>query len=250
MGTKKITLFANGCSHTAGSEMEYALQDHCYEKAWPKWLADDMGWDWVNIAQPGACNEFIRRTTIAWIAKNVETEHRYDPQDLVVMIMWSGFNRFEVWSAVDRRLKSYSGHADLSQELPELQQYARWRTIVEILPVAEYKSLMDMYITAKYLESLGIKYYFMNALHTFPKYEDFDTKGLVEEYQTVYKAYGGKRIKRHLAFHDPIERFWQWMQPVSNPPHVKWGHWGVDGHIIWKDYLKEWMKRIDDVDNS
>jgi len=44
-----ITLLANGCSHTAGAEIRYPLQDKCYINAWPRWLADDMGWDWVNL---------------------------------------------------------------------------------------------------------------------------------------------------------------------------------------------------------
>ena len=35
-----MILFANGCSHTAGAEIEYAQQGQCYEKAWPFRLAD------------------------------------------------------------------------------------------------------------------------------------------------------------------------------------------------------------------
>ena len=43
-----ITLLANGCSHTAGAEIEYPLQNKCYINAWPRCLTDDMEWDWMK----------------------------------------------------------------------------------------------------------------------------------------------------------------------------------------------------------
>ena len=54
-----MLLLANGCSHTAGAEIEFEWQDNCYEKAYPKWCADALGWEYKNIADSGASQERI-----------------------------------------------------------------------------------------------------------------------------------------------------------------------------------------------
>ena len=242
---KEITLVANGCSHTAGSEIEFEEQDYCCEKAWPRWLADDKGWDWINIAEPGAGNEQIRRTTFEWIAKNVEVEKKYNSDNLVVMIMWSGFNRFETWSTRANELRSNSALTDMRIESPELREYIKFRAMIEPLEVSQYKNLLEIYTTAKYLESLNIKYYFCNALYVWPTIQAFKGNSwLYERYDTIYRAYGN-RVYRHLGFHNPQERFWQYLKPYPLSQYTKNGHWGVDGHQAWKEYLKQWMEKID-----
>ena len=59
-----MILIANGCSHTAGSEIEGSLQSNCYEKAWPKKLSDKLGISHVNLAFSGASCERLVRTSI------------------------------------------------------------------------------------------------------------------------------------------------------------------------------------------
>ena len=48
-----MILVSNGCSHTAGAELEYASQGECYEKAWPKYLADSLGYEHINLSMSG-----------------------------------------------------------------------------------------------------------------------------------------------------------------------------------------------------
>jgi len=241
-----ITLLANGCSHTAGAEIEYPLQDKSYINAWPRWLADDMGWDWVNLAESASSNEQIRRTTLEWIIEKVELTKRYRPEELVVMIMWAGFNRFEAWDNKLKRLRSFSGQFDSKYLSVELKEYIKYRTLIDDQSATEYKNLFDVYLTARYLESLGIKYYFMNANYNWP--EQVDEKSLQQKYQILYNAYGDRRY-RHLGFHSQEERFWQYMRenkiPVSE--HSKWEHWGADGQKFWKNNVKDWMNRIDNL---
>ena len=43
-------LLANGCSHTAGAEIEYPRQPRCYHKAWPKHLADLFNCEHENLS--------------------------------------------------------------------------------------------------------------------------------------------------------------------------------------------------------
>ena len=59
-----MILIANGCSHTAGAEIEAPLQGHCYKKAWPKKLADSLTFKHVNLALYGATDDRVARTTI------------------------------------------------------------------------------------------------------------------------------------------------------------------------------------------
>ena len=248
-----ITLLANGCSHTAGAEIEYSLQNKCYEKAWPKWLADDMGWNWINLAKSGNSNEQIKRTTIEWIIENVELSNRYKVDELIVMIMWSGFNRFEVWNNQTNKLISACGNflkvfGDNSKYSVELCEYIKYRTIIDNDSVAEYRSLMEVYLTARYLESLNIKYYFMNALYSWKSPTSFEQEELRPNYKLLYDAYGNRQ-KRHLGFSLKTEQFHQYLryQKILVSEHSKWNHWGVEGQQFWKDYLKAWMARIDNV---
>ena len=64
-----MILIANGCSHTAGAEIEAPLQGECYEKAWPKKLADSLGTNTINLAVSGASDDRVVRTTIEYIGK-------------------------------------------------------------------------------------------------------------------------------------------------------------------------------------
>ena len=107
---------------------------------------------------------------------------------------------------------------------------------------------MDVYLTARYLESLNIKYYFINASYNWLAPDQFKEPKLTKQYQILYDAYGDRR-HRHLAFSSQEDRFWQYMRenkiPVSE--HSKWEHWGVEGQKFWKENIKAWMARIDNV---
>ena len=87
----------NGCSHTAGSEIEYEHQPVCYEKSWGKFLSNMTGDEYINIAKGGSSNKYIFRTTQDWIIENVLINKSYKIEDLHVIVMWSGFDRKELY---------------------------------------------------------------------------------------------------------------------------------------------------------
>lgn len=242
-----ITLLANGCSHTAGAEIEYPLQDKCYINAWPRWLADSMGWDWINLAESGNSNEQIKRTTIEWIIENIELTNRYKPEELVVMIMWSGFDRFEIWNDQVKQLRSCSALTSNIKNFPmEIFEYIKYKTIIENSGVNEYKNLMDVYLTSKYLELLNIKYYFMNGVSRWHPPNEYEPKEMLPQYQRLVEAYVGSQAK-HLGFFSLEERFYQYLKDQQIPfsEYSTHEHWGVDGHKAWKENVKAWMARID-----
>ena len=89
-----MILLCNGCSHTAGAELEYPQQGFCYEKAWGKHLADKLDCAYENLAISGASNHRIVRTTYEWLFDYVRSGK--DTKDLFVVIMWPGVYRTEI----------------------------------------------------------------------------------------------------------------------------------------------------------
>ena len=58
-----MLLIANGCSHTAGAEIDEPRQGESYEKAWPAHLAKRWECDHINLAISGASQARVIRTT-------------------------------------------------------------------------------------------------------------------------------------------------------------------------------------------
>lgn len=84
-------LVTNGCSHTSGAELEYELQDSCYEKAWPKHLANLLQCSSINLAKSGASQDRIIRTTLCWLGNNLDKI-----KDCFIIILWPGPLRTEI----------------------------------------------------------------------------------------------------------------------------------------------------------
>ena len=87
-------LLANGCSHTAGAELEYPRQPRCYHKAWPKHLADFFNCEHENLSNSGASCHRVVRTTIRFILDYIHGKNNIN--DLFVIIAWPGSMRIEL----------------------------------------------------------------------------------------------------------------------------------------------------------
>ena len=89
-----MILVANGCSHTCGAEIESPGQRACYEKAWPKYLANLLNFDHVNLADSGASAHRVVRTTVRYIIDSFAKKKKLD--DHYFVIMWPGIYRDEI----------------------------------------------------------------------------------------------------------------------------------------------------------
>ena len=238
------TLLANGCSHTAGSEIDFYMQEECKEKAWPNKLGELENYDVVNIAHPGASNERIRRTTIDWIIKNTQLQHNYDKDNLVVILMWSGFDRFEEWNSRLKTFVSSQSDSFYDDKLPEFKDYAKLKTVINTWASNQYKSLLDIYMTAIFLENLNIKYYFLNGVQCWSTRDKFISTGMAQEYDTIYRGYGEHRISKHMAFHNEQDLPKHQLKHLPKNEHARWYHWTEEGHLAWAKIVQTWIKSV------
>ena len=90
-----MILVANGCSHTAGAELTYPMERACYERAWPKHLADLLNCNHINLADSGASAHRIVRTTIRYVLKQFKQKNKLD--DHLFIVSWPGMFRDELY---------------------------------------------------------------------------------------------------------------------------------------------------------
>ena len=88
-------ILINGCSHSAGSEIEGSgigegnyNREHCFGAL----LSKRLGVPYTNIALPGASNDYINRTTCMWILDNPTLIKK-----TLFLINWTGSNRSEIF---------------------------------------------------------------------------------------------------------------------------------------------------------
>jgi hypothetical protein len=83
----------NGCSHSAGSEIEgsgIGEGNYNRENSFGAQFAKQLGCTYTNIAYPGASNDYIARTTLYWILDNPVLA-----KDTLFLIHWTGTERTE-----------------------------------------------------------------------------------------------------------------------------------------------------------
>lgn len=92
-----MILVSNGCSHTAGAEIEFEQQGTCYHKAWPHHLASLLNFDSVNLSQSGASADRVVRTTIEYFLKQ-KSDKNFNPSTYFCVVMWPGLYRTELFN--------------------------------------------------------------------------------------------------------------------------------------------------------
>jgi len=261
-------LVASGDSHTAGAEIEFAYQNHCYEKAWPKHLANIANVpEWCNLATSGASNTTIYRTVQTWVVENILRKKLYSPNKVVITVMWSGFNRYEIL------IKERNELINLNPNLALDETYTR--DIIDRLgmrlrfEVLNHDNLFDCYTNLFYvvnlerwLTSLGIANFHSNGIHRFEGVADTrvsprkgiyqDSMGfkadryghehhiLEADYNSLLTLY--TRKKYHHSFRDWTTAFWAYYDEhkvFKESKFAKTGHFGED---VQKDYAERMYK--------
>ena len=172
-----MILFANGCSHTAGAEIEFTEQGECYDKAWPAHLAKFLDFeDVVNLAISGASSARIVRTTFEYFMKEMSTPS-FNPKDYFCVIAWPGLYRTEIknggydngWQPlVVGNDKFYKSNLDIMS----YAYYRSWTVHAEPIPQT-ILYLHNILLLQYFLRIHRLKYLFWSASNSAPTNADY-----------------------------------------------------------------------------
>ena len=198
-----MMLYVNGDSHSHGGLL------HANEK-FASIVADAIGYDVLNVAQGGASNARIMRTTQEYLDNNV-------PE--LILIGWTTWER-EEWSHQDQYYNvNSSGHDPLPTDLQQL--YKNW--VIEQTPeMLNAKSMYWHNLIFEFHQELiqkNIKHLFFNCMYNFLQ-------------PAGHLNWGSNFIEPYN--NDASYYWWLTKQGLSAD---KWYHFGAAGHAAWAKRL-------------
>jgi hypothetical protein len=230
-------LFANGCSMTYGSELADEEGRRCVDHAtrerlaWPNPLRMRLGYDHaVNHGVPSGSNDRIVRTTIGWVLEHWVRAGR-PPEDLLVVIGWSGSMRREFY--IDEQwhqVVPYHDHENeklhrLNLVYREVAWHERESALRFLTQIVSLQSFLRLY---------KIPYLFFDAIS--PVQEDILHAGeegkLYEEAIVAPRYFGFDEMNRCMA-DVTAEAF----------PSCTRRHPSAEGHAYWAGLLAESIAR-------
>ena len=235
-----MILIANGCSHTAGAEMEAPLQGECYEKAWPKKLADSLGYKPVNLAISGASDDRVVRTTIEYIGK-LKKSPNYNPSKFFVVISWPGLHRTELYQTFDNEpgfwdegwMPMVAGNEETYRQQCSKMAFMYYKAWLMRLNnhQASIKFYLNVLLLQNILISNKIKYLFWNSSITVPA-----------TYPHYFNEINHKRfpyiLEKEKGYTEILES-----NGFRHSPFAKWGHYGEDAQEWFADFLKAYITK-------
>jgi len=164
------TLYANGDSWTFGQELKDDNTDHLTYKfynTWPWHVAQELKiLQLVNEAQGGGSNDRIFRKTIDYIRN-----YKGNPEELLVIVAWTTYERFELPVAVKR--EHNNGYTDwesldieytsmLMNSKPNVTDklmldYHMNRTMLNSSKVNSYKFFNLQWLLKQACDNLGVR---------------------------------------------------------------------------------------------
>lgn len=234
-----MLLIANGCSHTAGAEIEYELQGHCYDKAWPKLLADRFGFDHLNLSYSGASCDRVVRTSLETLHK-FQSSKNYDPSNLFFVVMWPGIWRTEMFEIEKEELGFFdngwmpmvSGNDETYQKQASKTAYMNYKSWVlrSSITSESINFFKNVLLLQNILISNKIKYLFLNSCQSLPS-------TMPEYVSQIYK-------KRYFEFDSSEESYTIRLEKegFSHSPVSKYAHWGEDAQDWWATHLFNHIK--------
>ena len=164
------TLYANGDSWTFGQELKDDNTDHLTYKfynTWPWHVAQELKiLQLVNEAQGGGSNDRIFRKTIDYIRN-----YKGNPEELLVIVAWTTYERFELPVAVKREHNNgYTDWESLDIEYTSMRMnskpnvtdklmldYHMNRTMLNSSKVNSYKFFNLQWLLKQACDNLGVR---------------------------------------------------------------------------------------------
>lgn len=228
-------LIANGCSHTAGAEIEHELQGECYDRAWPRLLANRFNFDHINLAVSGASCERVVRTTLSFL-HDIKQTSSFDPSKLFFIIMWPDIWRTEIYQTHENEggfwdqgwSSLVSGNDDVYKKQMSKSAYFYYRAWV--LRINQHQESVRWYNNIILLQNVfvahKIKYVFFQASNSLPSHNLQEYTSLINKRRFPWIT------KRELTYCKLLDNKGFKYSPVS-----KFGHYGDDAQEWFADHV-------------
>lgn len=204
-----MILYVNGDSHSHGMRLQP-------NEKFSSIVADALGYDVVNVAQGGASNARIMRTTREYLDNNVPD---------LIMIGWTTWER-EEWQHLGQYYNvNSSGHDPLPTDLQQL--YKNW--VIEQTPDTLFAKSQywhnEIFKLHSELVQKNIRHVFFNCMYNF-----FQTNNQ-RDWSTNF-----------IGPYDNDSSYYWWLTQQGFQAD-SWYHFGADGHRAWAarliDYIQE-----------
>lgn len=252
----KILLVA-GCSHSCGSEImsigSHREDPKNVEKCFGNKIALRNNMQMVNIAFAGASNGLIVDTII----KNINrlTATGILPEDIIVLIGWSGLPRdyaiqnniYWGWTLNQHNMSNWKSYAT-----KDVRKYYKLWTRFQDHDVLCNAHVARHQLLSGYLCNKGVKYYAFNAVDglAYPR-DDNDVSDVTNFFnENKSDLTGFKEVENDPYYRLPFDHknsYFHSLQLQYNlDPRAggRWFHYLENGHEIWADVLEKEMKEL------
>ena len=235
-----MILIANGCSHTAGAEIENSMQGECYEKAWPKKLGDSLGYKSINLAISGASDDRVSRTTIEYIGK-LKLTSEFNPSKLFVVISWPGLYRTEIFTTSTNEggfwdkgwMPMVAGNDETYKRQCSKSSYIFYKAWLMRLNITQetVRYYSNVLLLQNFLKQNNVKYLFWNACSNLPgNNPSFHNEVDFERFPfSTQKEYSFTNLLVNQQF--------------EHSEFAKYGHYGEDAQEWFADFLYKYINK-------
>jgi len=236
-----VLLLANGCSHTAGAEIEETMLDKCYEKAWPRHLADKLNCEYINLAVSGASNHRVIRTTMDFIGQRILNKQSL--QDIFAVICWPGAYRTELY--IEEQSGEYNNNIYGWQPLVvgnnhiyknfrrDVYNYYKYWAMTYTYEQALTQYVMDIITLQNYFTTFQIPYLFWRASNTRLDISSTFSSYIVQVNRKRFPS----AVKPKSDYTSLLEYY-----GCKPSPYTAYNHFGEDGHIKFSELLFEYIQ--------
>jgi hypothetical protein len=194
-------LITGGCSN---SDPRYWAYPKNGVMVWPEIIANDNGWDLINLATAGSSNDDIENKVYDTVLENID-------KDLVVMVFWTEPCRVNVWGNNHFQLhsekKRYTEYSHLDQVYKNVDtekfakhfddldnfSYPAWLKYREYLGNKHEKETMDSFYKITFLMQDILKKFLNQLAPNEEFYDDIDKSMLDHSLRSISRL--GKFLK-------------------------------------------------------
>lgn len=220
-------ILINGCSHSAGSEIEASGMGESVfnrENCFGAHLAKMLKVNKVNLAQPGGSNDYIADSTMLWCLEHLELV-----KNTFFLIHWTSAERTDFYTnsynspkSQDWVFDSNFGHIHPEYHCPNFpkEDLAYVKQLTKYLFISEthweINRLLNIIKTQALLKSLGAKYAFYNSFDPLIKSKRYQKYHQLIDENTYHKPF-----KQNQSFY-----YWA----------IDKGH-NIEGQVFWHHKL-------------